>query len=81
MVKVQQRVTVTVLEVDLARRRIALSMKSKPVIGSREARAAAKPQPASRPSRPPSRPPAVQERPLSVMAEALRAMMEKRRLQ
>jgi uncharacterized protein len=30
VVKVQQRVTVTVLEVDIARRRISLSMKSKP---------------------------------------------------
>jgi uncharacterized protein len=80
VVKVQQRVSVTVLEVDAARRRIALSMKSKPVVGSREARAAAKPQPAARPSRPPSRPPARQERPVTVMAEALRAMMEKRRL-
>ncbi len=41
VLKVQQRVNVTVLEVDLARKRIALSLKSKPVIGKREDRAAA----------------------------------------
>ena len=34
IVKVQQKVQVTVLEVDLPRKRIALSMKSRPEIGS-----------------------------------------------
>jgi len=34
VVKVQQKVQVTVLEVDLPRKRIALSMKSRPEIGS-----------------------------------------------
>ncbi len=41
VVKVQQRVTVTVLEVDAARKRIALSMRTNPVVGApREARTA-----------------------------------------
>jgi len=35
VVKVSQRVTVTVTEVDLARKRIALSMRSRPEIGGR----------------------------------------------
>ncbi len=35
-VKVQQRVTVTVLDIDLARKRIALSMKSNPHIGGQK---------------------------------------------
>jgi len=42
VVKTQQRVMVTVLDVDLPRRRIALSMKSNPVIGTRESRNAAR---------------------------------------
>jgi uncharacterized protein len=37
VVKVSQRVTVTVTEVDLARKRIALSMRSKPEVGPRGA--------------------------------------------
>ena len=40
VVKVGQRVTVTVTEVDLPRKRIALSMKSKPEIGPRAERGA-----------------------------------------
>jgi len=80
VLKVQQRVHVTVLEVDLARRRIALSMKSKPVIGKREDRAAA--NAASRSSsggssRPQAKP---QPAPEGAMAEALKALMAKRRL-
>ena len=76
VLKVQQRVHVTVLEVDLERRRIALSLKSKPVIGSREDRG-----PASASSRPPSRPqPKEDAAPVGAMAEALKAMMSKRRL-
>ncbi|MDE2509593.1 MAG: helix-hairpin-helix domain-containing protein, partial [Elusimicrobia bacterium] len=74
-VKVSQRVQVTVLEVDLERRRIALSMKSKPVIGPREARAAAvksAPRPAAAPRR--------EEKPVGAMAEALQALLAKRRL-
>ncbi len=73
-VKVSQRVRVTVLEVDLERRRIALSMKSKPVIGPRGARAAAKsaPRPAPEPRR--------EEKPVGAMAEALQALLAKRRL-
>jgi protein Tex len=38
VVKVQQKVQVTVLEVDLPRKRIALSMKSRPEIGSTSSR-------------------------------------------
>ena len=77
VLKVSQRVHVTVLEVDLERRRIALSLKSKPVIGKREDRAAAarsggssRPQPQAKP----------QEVPVGAMAEALKALMLKRRL-
>ena len=78
VLKVQQRVHVTVLEVDLARRRIALSLKSKPVIGSREDRgAAAAANRGSSPRPPQARP---QEAPVGAMAEALKAMMAKRRL-
>lgn len=40
IVKVSQRVTVTVTEIDLARKRIALSMRSRPEIGGRPAPAA-----------------------------------------
>jgi|CXWL01.1.fsa_nt_gi uncharacterized protein len=75
VLKAQQRVHVTVLEVDLVRRRIALSLKSKPVIGSREDRNSA--NAAARPS---SRPQPKQEAPIGAMAEALQAMMSKRRL-
>ncbi len=42
VVKVGQRVTVTVTEVDLPRKRIALSMKAKPEIGPRAERGAAR---------------------------------------
>ena len=80
VLKVQQRVMVTVVEVDLERRRIALSMKSKPVIGKRDERAAAAKSAA------PSRAPAPRKaeappQPVGAMAEALKAMMDKRRLQ
>lgn len=80
VVKVQQRVAVTVTDVDLARGRIALSMKTHPVIGPRESRTSPK---AEAP-----RPPATarvnkvqpgREQPVSVMAAALAAMMDKRR--
>jgi uncharacterized protein len=78
VVKVRQKVMVTVLEVDLQRRRIALSMKSRPVIGPREQRAtAAKSAPSARPGAVPQR---RQEQPVGAMAEALKAMLEKRRL-
>lgn len=67
VLKVQQRVHVTVLEVDLERKRIALSLKSKPTIGKREQRAAVRPLPK-------------EPAPVGAMAEALKAMMTKRRL-
>jgi protein Tex len=50
VVKVGQRVQVTVLEVDLERNRIALSLKTHPEIGPRSAGASRSPQP--RPARP-----------------------------
>jgi uncharacterized protein len=78
VLKVQQRVHVTVLEVDLERRRIALSMKSKPVIGKREDRAAANAAARSGGSSRPA--PKPQEAPVGAMAEALKALMAKRRL-
>ena len=77
VVKVQQRVRVTVLEVDLERKRVALSMKSNPVVGKREERAAAA---ASRSSGPGRAPQPRQEQPVGAMAEALKALMEKRKL-
>ena len=77
VLKVQQRVHVTVLEVDLERKRIALSMKSKPVIGSREQRGAANAASRGSSPRPQIKP---QEAPVGAMAEALKAMMAKRRL-
>jgi len=75
VVKVSQRVSVTVLEVDLERKRVALSMKSKPVIGGREERAAAA-KSAPRPSAAPRR----EEKPVGATAAALQALMAKRRL-
>jgi len=78
VLKVQQRVQVTVLEVDLARRRIALSLKSKPVIGAREDRATANAASRGSSSRPTQAAP--KEAPVGAMAEALKAMMSKRRL-
>ncbi len=78
VLKVQQRVHVTVLGVDLARRRIALSLKSKPVIGTREDRASANAANRGSSSRPTQAAP--KEAPVGAMAEALKAMMSKRRL-
>jgi uncharacterized protein len=87
VVKVRQQVKVTVLDVDAQRKRIALSMKSNPIIGAREDRQAAKQaQPQTRlenrpprPDSPPQRPKA-DDRPVSAIAEALKAMMDKRKL-
>ncbi len=85
VVKVGQRVQVTVLDVDLARHRIALSMKSNPVVGPRESRGS---QPAAagaprndRPRRDDRRPGQGrrEEAPMGSMAEALKAFMDKRR--
>ncbi|MCE9616476.1 MAG: RNA-binding transcriptional accessory protein [Lentisphaerae bacterium] len=58
VVKVQQRVQVTVLEVDLARKRVALSMKSKPEAGAPRGQ---RTSPGAGPS--PSRPPAAPRMP------------------
>ncbi len=58
VVKVQQRVSVTVLEVDVARKRIALSMRQNPQVGAvREARSAPGPsRPKGSAPPPPQRP-------------------------
>ncbi|OIR05190.1 30S ribosomal protein S1 [mine drainage metagenome] len=54
VVKPQQKVMVTVVEVDLARKRIALSMRSNPQLGPRTGGPASAPQrsPGDRPTRP-----------------------------
>jgi uncharacterized protein len=75
VVKVAQRVRVTVLEVDLERRRIALSLKTNPVIGSRETRAAASKSERPAAARPQAR---REEAPPSAMAAAFQAMLAKR---
>ena len=88
VVKVRQQVVVTVLDVDAQRKRIALSMKTNPIIGAREDRQAARQaQPQRQPGgdRPPLRSnpppqPRRDDKPLSAMAEALKAMMDKRKL-
>jgi uncharacterized protein len=85
VVKVGQRVQVTVLDVDLPRHRIALSMKSNPVVGPRESRgnqpaaAAAGPRPGFDRNRRPDNRPRREEVPQGSMAEALKAFMDKRR--
>ena len=62
VVRPQQKVMVTVTEIDLPRQRIALSMRSKPEIGPKTPRTGA-PGPrspgAARPMTPPPPPPAV----------------------
>jgi uncharacterized protein len=58
VVRPQQKVMVTVTEVDLARQRIALSMRSKPEIGPKTPRTGAPgPRPSGGPSRPATPPP------------------------
>ncbi len=80
IVKVGQRVNVTVTDIDLPRNRIALSMKSNPVVGPRESRGP-RPEPAGpQPRRQDSRPQRREEaKPAGSMAEALKAFMDKRR--
>lgn len=56
VVKVQQRVTVTVVDVDLARKRVALSMKANPEIGPASRDRSAPAAPAQRSTRPPAPP-------------------------
>jgi uncharacterized protein len=58
VVKVQQRVMVTVTEVDLPRKRIALSMKSAPVIGAGDGGKSASAFNRTKPSAPTAKPPA-----------------------
>ena len=87
VVKVRQQVMVTVLDVDAQRKRIALSLKSNPVIGAREDRQAARQDAQARtgeerqqPRRQAPPPRRTDDRPASAMAEALKAMMDKRKL-
>jgi protein Tex len=87
VVKVGQRVSVTVIDVDLPRNRIALSMKANPVVGPRESRgprqepaqAPAAPRPGFDRSRRPDSRPRREEAPAGSMAEALKAFMQNRR--
>jgi len=87
VVKVGQRVSVTVIDVDLPRNRIALSMKSNPLVGPRESRgprqepaqAPAGPRPGFDRNRRPDNRPRQAEAPQGSMAEALKAFMDKRR--
>ncbi len=85
VVKVGQRVNVTVMDVDLPRNRIALSMKANPVIGPREARgprpepAGPRPAPMQDRQRRPDNRQRAPEAPAGSMAEALKSFMEKRR--
>jgi len=87
VVKVGQRVNVTVIDVDLPRNRIALSLKSNPLVGPRESRgprqepaqAAAGPRPGFNRDRRPDNRPRRDEAPAGSMAEALKAFMDKRR--
>ena len=81
VVKVGQRVNVTVLDVDLPRNRIALSLKASPVVGPREARGPRQePAMAAQPRRQENRPrPREEAKPAGSMGEALKAFMEKRR--
>jgi protein Tex len=78
VVKVQQRVSVTVLEVDVARKRIALSMRKNPAVGNaREPRTSpAAPRDEKRgPKDPGPRPPASAGSPgrgFNALAEAFR---------
>jgi uncharacterized protein len=74
-----------VIDVDLPRNRIALSMKSNPVVGPRESRgsqpaaAAAGPRPGFDRNRRPDNRPRQPEAQQGSMAEALKAFMDKRR--
>jgi uncharacterized protein len=79
VVKVGARVNVTVIDVDLPRNRIALSMKSNPVVGPRESRGPQ--QPLARPglARRGDNRGRREEEPAGSMAEALKAFMDKRR--
>jgi len=70
VVKVQQKVTVTVLSVDLPRKRVALSMRSNPKIEG-QPQEQRPPRPAPGPSREPKRPESSQSQPLSAFAEQL----------
>jgi uncharacterized protein len=87
VVKVGARVNVTVIDVDLPRNRIALSMKSNPIVGPREGRgsrqepaqAQAGPRPGFDRNRRPDNHPCREEAPAGSMGQALKAFMEKRR--
>ncbi len=81
VVKVGQRVNVTILDVDLPRNRIALSLKSNPLVGPREFRGPRVEPSGPAPVRRPDPRPRRQEdlNPAGSMGEALKAFMDKRR--
>lgn len=75
VVKVQQKVMVTVTEVDLPRKRIALSMKANPEIGG--SRSGSKTSPG--PQRPPSGPATAPSKPVDWFTEALNKSNQSKR--
>ncbi|HYP15901.1 MAG TPA: Tex family protein, partial [Opitutus sp.] len=83
VVKPQQKVMVTVVEVDLARNRIALSMRSKPEIGPRAPAGSASPStrssPGQRPPAPGPRSPAPARPPQSLNNDWFSSALNKKR--
>ena len=80
VVKPQQKVMVTITEVDLARKRIALSMRSKPEIGSPFAKASGdKPRTSPGTQRPPVAPAQAPRAPQSVNNDWFSAALKKKR--
>jgi protein Tex len=72
VVRVQQKVTVTVTEVDLARKRIALSMKSNPEIGGSQTARTAPAAPRSGPGPAPGQRKPAGPAPVDWFTEALK---------
>jgi uncharacterized protein len=80
VVKPQQKVMVTITEIDLARKRIALSMRSKPEIGSAFAKATGdKPRTSPGAQRPPAVPTQAPRAPQSVNNDWFSAALKKKK--
>jgi uncharacterized protein len=80
VVKPQQKVMVTITEIDLARKRIALSMRSKPEIGSAFAKATGdKPRTSPGAQRPPAAPTQAPRPPQSVNNDWFSAALKKKK--
>jgi len=77
VVRPQQRVRVTVTEVDLARGRIALSLRSNPVIGPKSASPVGGPRPGGGPGR--SAPAPAPKPPAAVNSDWFSAALSKKR--